>query len=258
MGGPSRTSVLLAERPIGSMAEYVARGGGRALEIAGERGPDWIIEEVRRAGLRGRGGAGFPTGVNGAPCATTPARPPTSYATPRRENRGRSRIGGSCATTPTRCWKDSRSRRSPSARQAPFIGIKSGATRAVERVRGAIEDMTAAGLLGSVPIEPVEGPDEYLFGEEKALLEVIEGNPPMPRTVLPWMEGPVPHAGQPEPDGRETPRRSRTCRTSCVKEPSGSARSAPRIRPERCCSRWVATCASPACTSCRWASRSPS
>jgi NADH-quinone oxidoreductase subunit F len=35
----------------------------------------------------------------------------------------------------------------------------------------------------------VEGPDEYLFGEEKALLEVVEGRDPLPRLLPPWQHG---------------------------------------------------------------------
>jgi NADH:ubiquinone oxidoreductase subunit F (NADH-binding) len=49
--------------------------------------------------------------------------------------------------------------------------------------------MTAGGLLGDVPLTIVEGPDEYLFGEEKALLEVIEGKPPLPRLFPPYQQG---------------------------------------------------------------------
>ncbi|HZD18811.1 MAG TPA: NADH-ubiquinone oxidoreductase-F iron-sulfur binding region domain-containing protein, partial [Actinomycetota bacterium] len=42
-------------------------------------------------------------------------------------------------------------------------------------------------------------PDEYLFGEEKALLEVIEGNDPLPRIVPPYMEGLFRGPGRPNP-----------------------------------------------------------
>ncbi len=45
--------------------------------------------------------------------------------------------------------------------------------------------MAAHDLVGPVPVEIVRGPDEYLFGEEKALLEVIEGNDSLPRIVPP-------------------------------------------------------------------------
>ena len=40
-----------------------------------------------------------------------------------------------------------------------------------------------------MPITVVAGPDEYLFGEEKALLEVIEGKPPLPRLLPPYEHG---------------------------------------------------------------------
>jgi NADH-quinone oxidoreductase subunit F len=59
--------------------------------------------------------------------------------------------------------------------------------------------------VGPVPIELVAGPDEYLFGEEKALLEVIEGNPPLPRTVPPWMEGLFRVPGSPNPTAVNNP-----------------------------------------------------
>ena len=73
--------------------------------------------------------------------------------------------------------------------EGAWICIKAGAAREVERMRQAMQEMAAADVIGDVPVELVTGPDEYLFGEEKALLEVIEGNPPLPRTVPPWMEG---------------------------------------------------------------------
>jgi NADH-quinone oxidoreductase subunit F len=51
--------------------------------------------------------------------------------------------------------------------------------------------MKAAGSLGPTPIEVVLGPEDYLFGEEKALLEVIEGGPAMPREadLPPYVQG---------------------------------------------------------------------
>ena len=70
-----------------------------------------------------------------------------------------------------------------------YIGIKAGFGPEIERLRGAMEEMAERDLVGPAPIELVAGPDEYLFGEEKAFLEVIEGNDPLPRIVPPWMEG---------------------------------------------------------------------
>src|SRR2546426_5007076 len=45
-----------------SLDEYLESGGGRGLEVALGAWPEAVIEEVARSGLRGRGGAGFPTG----------------------------------------------------------------------------------------------------------------------------------------------------------------------------------------------------
>ena len=55
-------SVILPERPLLSIEDYVATGGGVGLRTARQFGPDGTIEEVTAAGLRGRGGGGFPTG----------------------------------------------------------------------------------------------------------------------------------------------------------------------------------------------------
>jgi len=50
--------------------------------------------------------------------------------------------------------------------------------------------MLKRNVLGPTPIELVLGPEDYLFGEEKALLEVIEGRDPMPREAdNPYVDG---------------------------------------------------------------------
>jgi formate dehydrogenase iron-sulfur subunit len=46
-----------------SLADYVSYGGFRGLERARTMAPEAIVEEVLQSGLRGRGGAGFPTGI---------------------------------------------------------------------------------------------------------------------------------------------------------------------------------------------------
>jgi NADH:ubiquinone oxidoreductase subunit F (NADH-binding) len=58
-----------------------------------------------------------------------------------------------------------------------------------ERARAgrALAEMQAAGVGNE--IELVLGPDEYLYGEEKAMLEVIEGGLPLPRVLPPYMQG---------------------------------------------------------------------
>ena len=59
LDGPS----VLDADALTNLAEYEAGGGGRALEAARASEPVAVIDVVESAGLRGRGGAGFPTGV---------------------------------------------------------------------------------------------------------------------------------------------------------------------------------------------------
>ena len=144
-----------------------------SLALARESGPEWVVDEVRRSGLRGRGGAGFPTGMKWRSVREDPNA--TTY------------VVCNAAEGEPGAFKDRwLLRHDPYAvleglaiaaiavgASGAWIGMKAGAEREVARVQGAMQDMAAADLLGPVPVELVAGPDEYLFGDEKALLEVI-------------------------------------------------------------------------------------
>ena len=60
------------ERDPTSIDDYIATGGYAALVRALEMGPEAVLEEVKRSGLRGRGGAGFPTGRKWEACRDAP------------------------------------------------------------------------------------------------------------------------------------------------------------------------------------------
>lgn len=171
---------LLAE-PDGSYATYLRRKGGSAVEKARATDPEEIVSEIERAGLRGRGGAGFPTG--------TKWRTTMGHACPTRH------VVCNAAEGEPGTFKDRYLlRRDPYSMLeglliaahvvgagGAYVAMKASFTRELERVRLAVEEMRAAGALGEVEVHVVEGPEEYLFGEERALLEVIEGNDPLPR-----------------------------------------------------------------------------
>ncbi len=179
----------LLPEPVTSVAGWQALGGGQAVDIARRLGSDDTIEELGTAGLRGRGGAGFPTarkwsGVRSSPgthryvvCNAAEGEPSSFKDRALLRANPYQVIEGLAVAALT-----------IGAREA-FIGIKASFRPEMARVHRAIEEMQAAGLAGDVPISVVGGPDEYLFGEEKALLEVIEGKPPMPRLLAPYEQG---------------------------------------------------------------------
>jgi len=69
------------------------------------------------------------------------------------------------------------------------IGMKHKEVAVVASVRRAVDEIVAAGWCEAITIRLCEGPDEYLYGEETALLEVVDGRFPFPRIAPPWRRG---------------------------------------------------------------------
>jgi NADH-quinone oxidoreductase subunit F len=192
-------SILLLDDPIRSLDDYIEGGGGRGLATALERAPEDVIEEVRRSGLRGRGGAGFPTGIKWRTVREDPC--PTKYlvCNAAEGEPGTFKDRWLLRMNPYQVLEGLAIAAHAVGAKAAYLGIKAGFQREGERLEQAMREMGDRDLLGPIPIELVPGPDEYLFGEEKALLEVIEGNLPLPRIVPPWMEGLFREPGSPNP-----------------------------------------------------------
>ncbi len=152
-------------------------------------GPQNTIAEVERSGLRGRGGGGFPTGRKWAGIAE--------------QQSGRRYLVVNGAEGEPGTFKDrALLRANPyqlvegliiaafavGATEA-FVCLKASFEREIEAVTNAVQDMQSAGICTDCKVTVVRGPDEYLFGEEKAMLEVIEGKPPLPRLFPPYVHG---------------------------------------------------------------------
>lgn len=184
---------LLPDRPVVHVDDYVARGGGDGLRRALAMDPLDVITQVERSGLRGRGGAGFPTGrkwrgnvdlARGWPAARTflvanaaEGEPGTYKDRPLLERNPFAVVEGLLIA------------RHAVQAAATFVGIKARATDATQQLADALDQAAAAGWAGAADVQVVRGPDEYLFGEESALLEVVEGGPALPRVLAPYEEG---------------------------------------------------------------------
>ncbi|HEY0359813.1 MAG TPA: NADH-ubiquinone oxidoreductase-F iron-sulfur binding region domain-containing protein [Mycobacteriales bacterium] len=186
---PRTGCILPLTEPVDSLSEYLSRGGSEGLATALRRSPDDVIAEIRTAGLRGRGGAGFPTADKWT--SVRGAGGPTRY------------VVCNAAEGEPGTFKDRYIlRRNPylvlegtaiaahavGASRA-FVVVKRRYEQELARLRRALAELTEADLLGPVPVQLVLGPDEYLFGEEKAALEVIEGGEPLPRIFPPYQVG---------------------------------------------------------------------
>ena len=195
----SDTDRLLPSTPASSLEEYVAAGGGAGLARALDIGPDAVIAEIEVAGLRGRGGAGFPTarkwsGVRASAVGTlhlvvnaAEGEPGTFKDRTLIEQEPYALLEGICIAL-----------QATGASRA-YVGTKQKFARTLSRLYAAIDEVVAAGWEGASQIQVVPGPDAYLFGEETAMLQVIEGQLPMPRVFKPFEAGLFSTTTQPNP-----------------------------------------------------------
>jgi formate dehydrogenase iron-sulfur subunit len=178
-----------------SLSDYMAHGGYRGLEKAIKLTPQAIVEEVTNSGLRGRGGAGFPTGIKWKTVLNTPDD--QKYIVCNADE-------GDSGTYADRMIMEG----------DPFVliegmtiaGVAVGATRgyiylrseypnAFRTLQRAIEIAHSKGYLGenvagsgnSFDMEVRLGAGAYICGEETSLLESLEGKrgqirfkPPLP------------------------------------------------------------------------------
>jgi NADH:ubiquinone oxidoreductase subunit F (NADH-binding) len=70
-----------------------------------------------------------------------------------------------------------------------IVCLKRSFTHEWQRLTSAVDAMREAGWLKDVAVRFVAGPNAYLFGEETALLEVVENRQPFPRVTPPWRRG---------------------------------------------------------------------
>ena len=182
---------VLDEHPVDNLAEYLVRGGGEALRAARLVEPSAIIDTIGESGLRGRGGAGFPTATKWRSVLANASQVrPTSVVVNAAE--------GEPST-----FKDRTILRNNVFRvfegaliachvvgaSEVVVAIKDSFLAELSIIDAAVDEMRAAGWLEGIDVRIVRGPGSYLFGEETAMLEVISHRQPFPRVSPPWRRG---------------------------------------------------------------------
>jgi NADH-quinone oxidoreductase subunit F len=195
---------VLDPEPVRTLADHVELGGGVALEQARAASPVSAIEVIEAAGLRGRGGAGFPTGTKWRTVAGMGGAEPTSVVVNAAEGEpGTLKDRTLLRRNPYRVLEGALIAAHAVGADRVLIGTKGSASVERQRVEAAIAELQGAGWAQGIALDVFSGSDRYLVGEETGLLEVALGRPPFPRVAPPYRAGA-------EPTGDDTTARAGT------------------------------------------------
>ncbi|MCB1504744.1 MAG: NADH-quinone oxidoreductase subunit NuoF [Hyphomicrobiaceae bacterium] len=174
----------------------IKRGSWDGTKFFIDQGQDWIINEVKASGLRGRGGAGFPTGLKWSFMPKNDPRP--SYL-----------VVNADESEPGSCKDREILRHDPQLliegmliasfamrAHTAFIYFRGEYIRERERFQRSVDEAYAAKLIGKgnvhgwdLDIVVHHGGGAYICGEESALIESIEGKKGQPRLKPPFPAG---------------------------------------------------------------------
>jgi NADH-quinone oxidoreductase subunit F len=177
-----------------SLDDYRAHGGYTALRRAVEIGPTRVIAEVTDAGLTGRGGAAFPTGVKWAGVAAAPERPHYLVCNADESEPGTFKDRVLMESDPYGLIEAMTIAGYATGCERGYLYIRGEYPLATRRLLGAIEGARARGYLGenvlgagfTFDVELRRGAGAYICGEETALLNSIEGQRGEPRNKPPF------------------------------------------------------------------------
>ncbi|MBV8770440.1 MAG: NADH-quinone oxidoreductase subunit NuoF [Hyphomicrobiales bacterium] len=171
-----------------------ARGAWDNTKALIDKGKDWIIAEMKASGLRGRGGAGFPTGLKWSfmPKAD-PARPSYLVVNADESEPGTCKDREIMRNDPHLLIEGCLIASMAMGANAAYIYIRGEYVREREVLESAIVEAYEARLIGKENIHgyPFDlylhhGAGAYICGEETALLESLEGKKGMPRLKPPF------------------------------------------------------------------------
>ena len=178
-----------------NIEEYIAFDGYKALERAlTEMEPEKIIQEVKESGLRGRGGAGFPTGLKWERCRNAPGDVKYIVCNGDEGDPGAFMDRSVLEADPHAVLEGMIIGARAIGASKGYAYIRTEYPLALKRIKTAIEQAEAYGLLGKnilgtgfdFSIDVVQGAGAFVSGEETSLLAAIEGRIGVPKQRPPF------------------------------------------------------------------------
>src|SRR5690348_8594333 len=158
------------------------------------KGRDWIVNEVKESGLRGRGGAGFPTGLKWSFMPKESNRPTYLVVNADESEPGTCKDRDILRNEPHKLLEGCVLAGAGMGCTAVYIYIRGEFYNEAQHLQAAIEEAYAAGLIGKnacgsgydFELYLHRGAGAYICGEETALLESLEGKKGQPRLKPPF------------------------------------------------------------------------
>jgi NADH-quinone oxidoreductase subunit F len=162
--------------------DYLARDGYRALAMS----PDEVIATISDSGLRGRGGAGFPTGRKWALGRAQPGDVKYVICNGDEGDPGAFMDRLVLESDPHRVLEGLAIAAYAIGAAEGYLYIRAEYPLAVRHIRAAIRQAEERGLLGRLHLEVREGAGAFVCGEETALIQSLEGKRGMPKLRPPY------------------------------------------------------------------------
>ncbi|MEO5354510.1 MAG: NADH-quinone oxidoreductase subunit NuoF [Magnetococcus sp. XQGC-1] len=197
MSGSAPTEIVfknIRNKDSHTLAAYLAVGGYKSVEKARGISRDEVIAEVKRSGIRGRGGAGFPAGVKWSFIPQSDSRPRYLVCNADEGEPGTCKDRDIIRFDPHLLIEGMMIAAYAVGAHRGYIYIRGEFFREAERLQAAIDEAYAAGYLGEnglggggrFDLALHMGGGAYVCGEETGLLESLEGKKGQPRVKPPF------------------------------------------------------------------------
>jgi NADH-quinone oxidoreductase subunit F len=177
-----------------SLAYYLAHGGYQAVRKAIAQGRDWVVEEMKKSGLRGRGGAGFPTGMKWSFMPKNSVKQHYIVCNADESEPGSFKDRYLMEDDPHQLIEGMIIAGVGIVASKGYIYVRGEYRRAYDRLVAAIKEAYDQGYLGqnvlntgfSFDLYVHRGAGAYICGEETALMNSLEGLRATPRMKPPF------------------------------------------------------------------------